>query len=300
MSGRQKEVVFVKTVPMNQVNADERLQMRAEGTDPDLVAEYAEKPEDLEPIEVWHDGAVYWVSDGHHTVAAYKKAGKTSIPAKVHQGDFAAAQRAALKANSKHGRRRSRKTIRHVIELAHVLYPGLSVREMAETCDIAHSTIGDYRSELVKAELKRKEKEEKDKAREDAKSSSQQVSESDSETEASNDKDLGDEKSDDDAEDPEIDEPEEESGPTPLEVYNAGIKEIAALLNKAATRMRDVFGIQDKEVTNRYAARFFSVLSTTHDCLQLRRTILDGAVVDILPDGTPINARDAKKMKGAA
>lgn len=154
MSGRDKEVVFKKTIPLNLVNADERLQMRAEGTDPELVEEYSQTPEDLDAIEVWFDrpNNTYWVSDGHHTVAAYRKAGKTSIPAKVHTGTFEDAEDAAYTANNKHGKRRTRETVRRVIlkALNNPRHKDKSHRALAELCGVVHQTITNVKVDLLK------------------------------------------------------------------------------------------------------------------------------------------------------
>lgn len=62
-----------------------------------------ERPGRLPPIEVMFDGTDYWLYEGHHRLAAYRKLGKKTIPAEVTDGTKREAQLESFHANSEHG-----------------------------------------------------------------------------------------------------------------------------------------------------------------------------------------------------
>ena len=295
MSNRWKEAVLVTAIPLDLVNADERLQVRAEGTDPELVEEYAERPDELEPIEVWHEPAknTYWVSDGHHTVAALRKVGRTSVPARVRDGTFEDALKAALKANSKHGRRRSRKTIRRVVEKAHELYPGLSVREMAEVCDVAHGTVQSYRSETAAEDLRRRQRQAGPGRATGINTAAEPVSMMDTERQPSGEKDLQHRRPNEGETDDAEEISEQKPPAPPYAAYNAGIDNIIEHLQAAAAAMRKTFEAEGGEIKNCYASRSFNYLATVGDVNRIVRDMRDGKV-EGENGGILITARDVR------
>jgi hypothetical protein len=54
-------------------------------------------------IDVFYDGKDYWLADGHHRLAAYKKCGYDMIPCHIHEGDRTSALTFACHSNQEHG-----------------------------------------------------------------------------------------------------------------------------------------------------------------------------------------------------
>lgn len=120
-------------VNINELNMD--LQTRAE-TNGDVVAEYAAQMREgtvYDPVTVFRESpeaTPVWLVDGFHRVAAYREVGVDEIEAHVVYGNRSAALTHALKANAKHGLRRSNADKRHALETAwenrFELFPGLA------------------------------------------------------------------------------------------------------------------------------------------------------------------------------
>lgn len=82
-----------------------KVQLR-ENTDTDAVSRYAQAYKDgeqLPPIVVFRDGDDLYLADGHHRVAAAKRAQLCELPAIVKKGDNRAATLYAAGANGQHG-----------------------------------------------------------------------------------------------------------------------------------------------------------------------------------------------------
>lgn len=79
----------------------------------DTVAEYAEiiaasgSQWPFGPVEVFHDGSSYFVSDGFHRTLAANKAGRASVPCVVKKGTAREARISGMLANDQHGLRPS-------------------------------------------------------------------------------------------------------------------------------------------------------------------------------------------------
>lgn len=62
---------------------------------------------DFDPIDVFHDGAAYWLADGFHRYFGAREAKLPTIPCKVHKGTQRDAILFAAGANAGHGLRRT-------------------------------------------------------------------------------------------------------------------------------------------------------------------------------------------------
>lgn len=74
---------------------------------------YFEPP--LPAIDVFYDGAHYWVGDGHHRLSSYKRADMSVIPSVVHEGSYRDAQEYAMRSNRLHGVRMTAEDNRNII-----------------------------------------------------------------------------------------------------------------------------------------------------------------------------------------
>jgi hypothetical protein len=111
-------------LPIQSLCSDTRTQCRAK-IDTTLVDEYADAMTQgipFPPIRVMHEGdgenAINWVIDGHHRVAAARKAEINEIEAEVEDGSLAEAQWHAASANCTHGLRRCTADKKKAIQVA--------------------------------------------------------------------------------------------------------------------------------------------------------------------------------------
>lgn len=102
---------LLRTVSVDLIIVDSRLQFRADGLDSDYVADlaqaYADNPGAIPPITLYESVGVLVLADGFHRHAAMIASGLSEVRAVVHQGDRKAAMRCALQANGQHGKRRT-------------------------------------------------------------------------------------------------------------------------------------------------------------------------------------------------
>jgi hypothetical protein len=115
------------------------------------VDEYTEALQDgadLPAVTVFDDGAEYWLADGFHRVAAYRKQGRVTIPAKVHSGSQRDALLFSCGANAKHGLRRSNEDKRKAVGilLADAEWSKLSDREIARHCGVSNMLVAAVRN----------------------------------------------------------------------------------------------------------------------------------------------------------
>lgn len=137
-------------VKLADITLDERLQCRAQ-LDERIVEEYSAVVADggaLPAVALVRtpEGQLLLV-DGWHRHAAYKKAGKKSIPADVVEGSWRDAQLAAVKANAHHGLRRSNADKRRatIVLLGDAEWCALSNRELAALAGVSHAYVGELR-----------------------------------------------------------------------------------------------------------------------------------------------------------
>lgn len=95
-------------VALDELNLDQRLQMRVKGLDEEHVARLLASLEDGgtidEPVIVFEDkDKVLWLADGFHRVEAHRRANRKTIVAEIRIGAFDEALEYAEEANLKHG-----------------------------------------------------------------------------------------------------------------------------------------------------------------------------------------------------
>lgn len=119
----------------------------------DVVNEYSElllEDRVFPPVDVFHDGANYWLADGFHRVFANKKAGFLDVEATVHEGTRRDAVLFSVGANSSHGLRRTSEDKRKaVLTLINDLeWSEWSDSEIARKCHVSSMTVGRIRKSL--------------------------------------------------------------------------------------------------------------------------------------------------------
>lgn len=101
----------LRTVSVDAIVVDQRLQFRADGLDADYVADlaqvYVDNPGAIFPITLYEFAGVLTLADGFHRHAAMVAAGVSEVRAIVIEGDRRAAMCYALRANTTHGKRRT-------------------------------------------------------------------------------------------------------------------------------------------------------------------------------------------------
>ena len=105
---------------ISKIRRDGGTQSRAK-IDEVTVAEYADamayENNVFRPVEVYYDGKDYWLADGFHRIEAWKRIGRSEIPANVHRGDRRRAILHSVQANTTHGLRRSNEDKRHSVKM---------------------------------------------------------------------------------------------------------------------------------------------------------------------------------------
>lgn len=121
--------------------------------DEHVVADYAESIKagaEFPAVDVFHDGADFWLADGFHRYFAYKKSGQESIPAAVHEGTKRDAVLFSVAANASHGLRRSNEDKRKAVAtlLQDPEWAQWSDRKIASVCLVGHQLVASVRSSL--------------------------------------------------------------------------------------------------------------------------------------------------------
>lgn len=152
----------LEAIAIDKIRTDGGTQSRAAIND-DVVAEYAEVitgGEDFPPVTVYFDGKAYWLSDGFHRTAAYRKAGAVEIQAEVRQGDKRAAVLHSVGVNARHGLRRTNSDKRRAIEtlLRDDEWTAWSDAEIARRCFVSPHTVARCRNDIGLTMQKHSEK----------------------------------------------------------------------------------------------------------------------------------------------
>lgn len=99
------------------IKTHEQLQPRVE-MDQALIDEYADAITNgakFPAVTVFQDGGDFWLADGYHRLAAFKKIGALDIPVEIHQGTFREAVLFSISANATHGKRRTNEDKRKAV-----------------------------------------------------------------------------------------------------------------------------------------------------------------------------------------
>lgn len=105
------------------------------------------------PVDVFHDGAVYWLADGFHRFFGARDNGLTEIAVKIHRGTVRDAILFAIGANATHGKPRSNKDKRHAVEmlLSDEGWREWSGEKLAEVAAVSNALVSDVKKELLES-----------------------------------------------------------------------------------------------------------------------------------------------------
>lgn len=108
-----------KTLPLATIKVDSGLQVRAHLSE-ETIATYAKEMEEgaeFPPVDVFYDGAVYWLANGFHRYSATKKVERSEISVRLHQGQKRDAMLFAINADINLGLRRSNEDKNRAVKL---------------------------------------------------------------------------------------------------------------------------------------------------------------------------------------
>lgn len=143
----------VKNVPLDTIEFTVGIQTRRQ-LDDETIEDYSQAMRggtEFPPVVLFQtEPTAGWIlADGFHRVAAARKAGLRRILAEVRQGDRQAATTYALRANVKHGRRRTNADKRKTVEIALKEFPDQSDRSLAEMCAVDKSLVASIRRQVA-------------------------------------------------------------------------------------------------------------------------------------------------------
>ncbi|MDX0800266.1 hypothetical protein GOD93_21100 [Sinorhizobium medicae] len=148
-------------IELSAIITDDSAQIRVAGTNPEVVAEYAEALQHgavFPPVVLFNDGntdSSYCAADGFHRIAAARAIGKPTISAEVRHGTLRDAIIFAAGANSTHGLRRTNADKRRAVTvlLSDPQWSKWSDRKIGEAVGVDHKTVGAIRRELTSGEI---------------------------------------------------------------------------------------------------------------------------------------------------
>ncbi|MDX0438934.1 hypothetical protein GOD34_18350 [Sinorhizobium medicae] len=148
-------------IELSAIITDDSAQIRVAGTNPEVVAEYAEALQHgavFPPVVLFNDGntdSSYFAADGFHRIAAARAIGKPTISAEVRHGTLRDAIIFAAGANSTHGLRRTNADKRRAVTvlLSDPQWSKWSDRKIGEAVGVDHKTVGAIRRELTSGEI---------------------------------------------------------------------------------------------------------------------------------------------------
>jgi hypothetical protein len=141
----------IQALSLDLIRTDGGTQMRAELTQ-EVYLDYRDKwlaGVEFDPVDVFHDGAAYWLADGFHRFYGAREAKRASLPCRIHQGTQRDAILFACGANAEHGLRRSREDKRNAITtlLEDSEWGQRSNNWIAEQCLVSDKTVESVRKE---------------------------------------------------------------------------------------------------------------------------------------------------------
>ena len=141
----------IQEMSLKAIRVDHALQSRVD-TNIEHVREYAEAlglGAIFPPVDVFYDGKDYWLVDGFHRHAAFTKAGRVSISARVFNGDKRAMILHSVGANLKMGIRPTiddkAKALRMILQDEQLFQ--LSDTELGRRCGLSRKAAQKYRAE---------------------------------------------------------------------------------------------------------------------------------------------------------
>lgn len=138
-------------LPLASIVADQELQARHAGFDPDALDRYTEdilNGDTFPPVVVFYNGRAYWLTDGFHRHEAHNLADRTTIRCLVYQGTREDAAWYAAQANRKNGVSRKRADARRAIRIALKARPNLADSAVAQHVGVSDKTVAAVRREM--------------------------------------------------------------------------------------------------------------------------------------------------------
>ncbi len=138
-----------RKLSIDKIRCSKDIQPRA-AMDANAVAEYAERidaGDDLPKIVVYYDGTTYWLTEGFHRLAAYKKLRRKQVECIVITGSKEDAQWHALQSNKGVGVRRTNDDKVKAVQMAseHPKGRDLSSRQIADLVGVSPTMVEKYR-----------------------------------------------------------------------------------------------------------------------------------------------------------
>lgn len=142
-----------KHLELSVIRTDGGTQMRAE-IQTDVFQDYRDKwiaGVEFDPIDVFFDGAEYWIADGFHRFYGAREAQKSAIMARIHNGTVRDAILFACSANVSHGLRRSNEDKRRAVMalLEDDEWGQWSDNRIAEQAGVSQPFVGNIRRQLI-------------------------------------------------------------------------------------------------------------------------------------------------------
>lgn len=139
-------------LPISSIRVDGGTQPRAT-INPKTVSDYMNdmaSGAEFPPVEVFYDGAGYWLADGFHRVKATEKSGREEIACEVHQGTQQDAQWFSFGANKVNGLRRTNNDKQRAVKAAlqHPGGAGLSDGQIAAHVGVSDQMVRNYRRRI--------------------------------------------------------------------------------------------------------------------------------------------------------
>lgn len=143
----------IERIPIDKLTLDSELQMREEGINEDVVADYRDvylTGTLLPPPVVFKVGDQNLVADGFQRVTAASAAGLADLPCQIKQGTRRDALKFALLANAKHGLKRTVADKQKAVKkcLFDEEWGRLSDRQISEMCGVSNQMVSTLRKEL--------------------------------------------------------------------------------------------------------------------------------------------------------
>ena len=140
-------------IKINKIIVDDEIQSRT-GLNEKYIDEYVEELQigaQFPPVELFFDGQYYFLTDGFHRHQAFRKAGKKTIPAIIHEGDRREAILYSVGVNANHGIRRTNEDKQRAVRklLDDDEWCLWSDGEIAKRCAVSQPFVSKLRRELT-------------------------------------------------------------------------------------------------------------------------------------------------------
>ncbi len=149
-----------KSLKLDKIDIASGTQMRV-NTNSDVVNNYAEilaEGGNLPAIDVFFDGAKYYLADGFHRYFAAKQNEYKDILANIREGTLNDAIKFALKSNSSHGLPRTNQDKRNIVNIALERFADWSDRKIADHCSVSNTMVSTRRNEIDAAKAEEEAK----------------------------------------------------------------------------------------------------------------------------------------------